>query len=63
VALGLATWEYFAQHPEKAALCNESMTDHEKIAPAATLPHYRLVRIITSAPLRTVAAGNVAGKA
>lgn len=39
-ALGLATWEYFAQHPEKAALCNESMTNFTSTEVTAIVDSY-----------------------
>jgi hypothetical protein len=37
---GLPLWEYFAQHPEQAALCNESMTNFSSTEIAAILESY-----------------------
>jgi O-methyltransferase domain len=39
-ALGLPLWEYFAQHPEKAELCNESMTNFSNTETAAIMDNY-----------------------
>jgi O-methyltransferase domain len=39
-ALGLPLWEYFGQHQDQAALCNESMTNFSSMEIAAILESY-----------------------
>ena len=46
-ALGLPLWEYFAQHQEQAALCNESMTNFSSTEIAAILESYDFSSIRT----------------
>ena len=44
---GLPLWEHFAQHPEQAALCNESMTNFSSTEIAALLESYDFSSIET----------------